>query len=403
MGTKLIYKLALVMVIIIFVAYQCYGILAQEKATKTYNIQSAKYASKLISKQLKIPEYKEILLKGVDSEYYGEVNELLNLMKHLISSSDIRIESKISEVESRVIIGTNKSGYNIPIENDSMYNRSETFHLIKKTNSGETMTGHTPIKNESGDIIGLITVEYKSGDCYGLSYAYTLRFILERAILTLILVVVYVLTIMQREERDSQLVQFHRDIVQALTTSLGMKSKYTCKHSTLVADYAQAIAKRIFKNKRTIEMVKWASLLHDIGKIGISSDILDKPGTLTQEEYEEIKNHPNYSKEILEAIFNDKTSPGAKAGFAIISDIAKYHHERWDGTGYPEKLQGEKIPLMARIVSVADSYEAMTSERPYKKPMPREEAIREIEIQSGRQFDPGIVDAFMECVKLGKI
>ena len=159
----------------------------------------------------------------------------------------------------------------------------------------------------------------------------------------------------------------------------------------------EVIAHKFYKSKKTIETIKWASLLHDVGKIGIPEEILIKPGRLTDEEFKLIKQHPLYSKDILSNIFDKNVGLFNDEDFALISDIAKYHHERLDGKGYPCGLKGEEIPIIARIISVADSYEAITAERPYKKAMSAEWAKEELIKGVGTQFDPKVVEAFLEC------
>jgi HD-GYP domain-containing protein (c-di-GMP phosphodiesterase class II) len=137
-----------------------------------------------------------------------------------------------------------------------------------------------------------------------------------------------------------------------------------------------------------LKNIKYGALLHDIGKVGVDLSILNKPGRLTDEEYEIIKTHPMQGYEIIKPIkfLQDK--------FAAI----KYHHERWDGTGYPEGLKGEEIPLEARIVSVADTFDAMTSTRSYRKALDKEIAIEEIKKNAGKQFDPRVVAAFLKII-----
>ena len=138
-----------------------------------------------------------------------------------------------------------------------------------------------------------------------------------------------------------------------------------------------------------------AAPLHDIGKIKIPDVILNKPGKLTEKEYEVIKKHSVYGAEIVrKTIYSIEN----KAYADVAYNIAKYHHERFDGTGYPEKLSGENIPLEARIMALADVYDALVSDRVYKKAYPKEKAIQIIKEGSGTQFDPLLAALFIECV-----
>ena len=165
---------------------------------------------------------------------------------------------------------------------------------------------------------------------------------------------------------------------QALATAIDAKDKYTHGHSSRVADYSKMIAKRAGLPEKDIEETYYAALLHDVGKIGINDAILNKDGKLTDEEFAEIKKHPVIGSHILSTI---SESPYLKIG-------ANYHHERYDGRGYPENLAGNDIPIIARIIAVADAYDAMTSKRSYRDPLPQQKVRDEIQNGLGKQFDP---------------
>ncbi len=177
--------------------------------------------------------------------------------------------------------------------------------------------------------------------------------------------------------------------VAALATSIDAKDPYTKGHSERVNQYSLQMAREMRLPEDQVDMLRYMSLMHDIGKIGIRDNVLNKPGKLTDEEYEEIKKHPEVGYKIVSEI--KFISKGA--------DIVRHHHERYDGRGYPQGLAGENIPLGARIVAVADSYDAMTTERPYKQAMRREDAIEELKRCSGTQFDQQVVMAFIRCLE----
>lgn len=139
--------------------------------------------------------------------------------------------------------------------------------------------------------------------------------------------------------------------------------------------------------------IRWGALLHDIGKLGIPDSILLKPGRLTEEEWEEMKRHPEYAHEMLSGI--EFLRPAL--------EIPYCHHERWDGKGYPRGLKGEEIPLAARIFAVVDAWDAMRSDRPYRGALTREEALEEIRKGAGIQFDPRVVEAFLELSRRGEV
>ncbi len=165
---------------------------------------------------------------------------------------------------------------------------------------------------------------------------------------------------------------------EALASAIDAKDKYTHGHSSRVAGYSKMIAKMAGKDDKECEDIYYAALLHDIGKIGVPDEIINKKGKLTDEEYEKIKEHTTIGKEILSSIVE----------FPYISIGAHHHHERFDGRGYPDKLKGSDIPELARIIAVADAYDAMTSKRSYRDPLPQA-TVRQILIEEmGEQFDP---------------
>ena len=165
---------------------------------------------------------------------------------------------------------------------------------------------------------------------------------------------------------------------EALASAIDAKDKYTHGHSSRVAGYSKMIAKMVGKDEKECEEIYFAALLHDIGKIGVPDEIINKKVKLTEEEYEKIKEHTTIGKEILSSIVE----------FPYLSIGAHHHHERFDGRGYPDKLKGSDIPELARIIAVADAYDAMTSKRSYRDPLPQA-TVRQIFIEEmGAQFDP---------------
>jgi putative two-component system response regulator len=186
-------------------------------------------------------------------------------------------------------------------------------------------------------------------------------------------------------ESNRKVRHLSEQMMMTLANTVDAKDQYTRGHSVRVATYAKEMAVRMGKSKEETDMVYYIGLLHDIGKIGISDTIINKPGKLTDEEYAVIKTHPAIGADILK----DMTEiPNAAIG-------AHWHHERYDGNGYPDGLKGEEIPEYARIIGVADAYDAMTSKRSYRDVLPQEVVRAEIEKGKGTQFDPHIADIML--------
>ena len=180
-----------------------------------------------------------------------------------------------------------------------------------------------------------------------------------------------------------------RETIQGLVSTLEAKDKYTSGHSRRVTEYAVMIAKALALSPLETERVEWAGLLHDIGKIGIRLEALNKPEKITQAEHEMFKDHTVMGRQILESIHFLRD----------IIPLVYFHHEWYDGSGYPEGIKEEEIPLGARILAVADSFDAMISDRPYRKAMSQEEAIAELHRFAGTQFDPKVIEVFINSLK----
>jgi len=195
--------------------------------------------------------------------------------------------------------------------------------------------------------------------------------------------------IIRNANNYKELQGLYMNTISALTEAVDARDHYTKNHSEHVTKYAVGIAKEMNLNEHTIDIIEDAARLHDVGKIGIHDYILMKPGKLTPEEWDEVKLHSLKGEKILEPLtFLDGTI-----------DIIRSHHERHDGEGYPDGLKGDEIPIGARVMAVADSFDAMISERPYRKALSIEEAKEELIRNKGAQFDPQIVDAFLRFLQ----
>ena len=199
------------------------------------------------------------------------------------------------------------------------------------------------------------------------------------------------LTVAMQELKEArhELERSYMQTIQSLAVALEAKDRYTAGHSQRVSKFATLIARSMALPKDEIDLVAQVALLHDIGKIGMSDLILNKPANLTDEERELVKSHPVVGAQIL----------GPVRTFAKHVAGIRHHHEMFDGNGYPDKLRGEEIPLAARVVCLADSFDAMTSTRPYRVGLPMEVALQEMTRMRGRQFCPEVVDAFVRVLR----
>ena len=190
----------------------------------------------------------------------------------------------------------------------------------------------------------------------------------------------------EMKTREIEGLAFH--VVQTLASAIDAKDTYTNGHSGRVAEYSREIAKRYGYDEDRQEEIYMIGLLHDVGKIGVPDAVINKPGKLTDEEFEKIKSHPVMGAKILK---NIAERPKLVTG-------ARWHHERYDGRGYPDGLKGEDIPEEARIIAVADAYDAMTSNRSYRSLIPQETVRSEIEKGKGTQFDPKFADIMLGMI-----
>lgn len=230
------------------------------------------------------------------------------------------------------------------------------------------------------ELIGIITLDQKKvdGSIFDLEDIEILKALSEQLAIAI-----------NNSRTYKELNNAYLQITRALTLTLESKDEYLIGHSDNVTKYAVMLAKKLGLSDREVYIVAQAAMLHDLGKIGIHDYILNKPGKLTDAEWEEVKQHPIKGAKILQPL-------------PFLEEVAKvvlYHHEHYDGTGYPEGLKGEQIPLLSRILTLADSVDAMLSERPYKaRPMSVDEMLKEIIMQKGKHFDPYLVDKFIEIV-----
>lgn len=257
--------------------------------------------------------------------------------------------------------------------------------------NNETMTVFSDTVIDDWKVVMVVTNDALFADAKMI----LLRNIVICSAISLLIISFFVITFLrtnrslEREfESNRRIEEMNQKIIRALVRTIDAKDRYTNGHSLRVAEYSKEIAKRMNKSEKEQNDIYYAGLLHDVGKIRIPVSIINKPGKLTEEEYEQIKVHPITSYHILKDIYDDKQ----------IALGAKFHHERFDGKGYPNGLQQDNIPEIARIIGVADTYDAMASNRSYRKALPQDVIRSEIEKGKGTQFDPQIADIMLQMI-----
>ncbi len=212
----------------------------------------------------------------------------------------------------------------------------------------------------------------------------------------------------QVQERTRELAESRRQVIYCLARAAEFRDNDTGRHVIRVGKYAGVIAREMGFNDAQVEALEMAAQLHDVGKIGIPDAILHKPGKLDPEEFDFMQKHTGFGKQIIECMATDEWSrlkehtkigsklldPKASPVMSMACRIALTHHEWWNGAGYPLGLAGEDIPVEGRITAVADVFDALSSKRPYKKPIPREQCFQMLEEKRGQHFDPTVLDAF---------
>ncbi|MBU1078527.1 MAG: HD domain-containing protein [Spirochaetes bacterium] len=191
--------------------------------------------------------------------------------------------------------------------------------------------------------------------------------------------------ILSLPEFDSRILE----VVLALISALEFREPFTAGHSQNVTVYSMKLGKRMHLSPEKLHDLRYAALLHDIGKIGINESILKKTGKLTKKEYDEVKKHPAIAKTILNPI----------AGLKNVIPIILHHHEQWDGKGYPEGLKGNKIPIESRIINVVNAYDNLVSDRVYRKKMTHKNAVQLLRSNKNKKFEGRVVDFFIELLE----
>ena len=192
-----------------------------------------------------------------------------------------------------------------------------------------------------------------------------------------------------RVDKAAELSHAYRGTALLLGSVIDADDGYTGYHSRGVVELAVAVADQLGLGDRARQLTEFAALLHDVGKIKVPKEIINKPGPLTPDEWDVVRRHPGDGADMLNGV----------GGFlAEVGDIVRHHHERWDGDGYPEGLKGDEIPVIARIVAACDAFSAITTDRAYRRGRPIAEAIEELRRSAGTQFDPAVIDALCRVI-----
>lgn len=318
--------------------------------------------------------------------YLTHIHESSNTIKHInliLMDNQIPIpllktgDSESDELQSNFKIKTAIA------TGETVYDRE-----IRVVNNTRVMGAVVPVII-NGVLEGLVCVELIA-DNLAAALARLNQYTLMVSMLLFVLVTV---TCFKTSEVLADRQELYSGSVNSLVDSINAKDSYTRQHSLNVARYATILAQELKLASKDVRAVNILARLHDVGKIGVRDDVLNKPSSLNEEELSIIRMHPVIGAQILDNI------KGMRKNLAIVRN----HHERFDGKGYPDGLKGEEIPLMARILSVADSFDAMTTTRPYRVALSAREAVMELEKNKGTQFDPLVVEAFLRAYNSGKI
>jgi putative nucleotidyltransferase with HDIG domain len=190
------------------------------------------------------------------------------------------------------------------------------------------------------------------------------------------------------EAANSHLRRINMSFAEALVKAIDGRDAYTAGHSKAVAEYSRDIARELGLSREEVARIHLCGLVHDIGKIGVRAEVLEKQAALDDGEWDEMRRHSAIGEAILLEV----------PGYSDMAEVVRSHHERWDGRGYPDNLRGEDIPLLARVIAVADSYNAMTSDRPYRRAMTPPAAIEQLVLGKGTQYEAAPVDAFLRVL-----
>lgn len=399
---------ALLVFVIVVVGIVTSSVLFRTSATDNRKEILVK-AGKLAATQIDANKINYWLENGADDEYYETGRQLKNILNNTpylqylyvtqIQPDGCHIIYDMETDDTELMQYTESSAGELPLGDIWQFEAAfedsiptllagGRIDIIESRDQfGWLLTDYEPLYDDSGKCTGYVGIDISMLGVE--SYTRFLLIWLVAVTMTFMLIIIILgiaaskrarqseayAALEKQTKRDQKLL---REVITAFANSIDAKDKYTHGHSSRVAEYSRKLAEMNYKSEQECDEIYYAGLLHDIGKIGIPDSIITKDGKLTDEEYEMIKQHPVLGAQILKSITE----------FPYLSIGAGGHHERYDGKGYPARLKGTDIPEIARIVSVADAYDAMSSKRSYRDPIPQQKVREEIVKGTGTQFDP---------------
>lgn len=385
------------------------------KQVKTDRDKSAIAAAKLAVKQIDADKINGWLENGKDEDY-DKTHEMLIDVFESSSNLDYLYVYQIKKEGCCYVFDTdpdleNRGQLGDFQEFDGSFTDEQLSTLLKgekidsiegKGDYGWLLTHYEPIYDSNGKCVAYAGVDVSMTEVYKSIMNYVWIIVGIAAVFLIACIIIGLrmtissnkaneLEILKEQQvRDKQLI---REIIESFATVIDMKDSYTQGHSSRVAKYTAMLAKELGYDEETVEQYYNIALMHDIGKIGIPDQVLNKPGKLTDEEYDVIKSHTKRGYEVLKSI---SLMPDVVVG-------AEAHHERPDGKGYPNGLKDNEIPRVAQLIAVADTFDAMYSDRPYRKRMNFDKAVSIIKEASGTQLTSDVVDAFLRLAEKGEL
>ncbi len=386
-------------------------------SVKEQRIHTAEGVTQLAATFLDLDQIDQYLITGKDTPGYRKTEDILREIQKNSYGIEYLYVVKIEEDGCHFVFDTDMN----PDDDVPTYQPGEVVDFEeaflpyvsdllagKKINpiesndvSGWVLTIYDPVYNDKGECICYVGTDVSLTDVRQVINRFLLWVGIESVIMLLVILILggrltlkyrkinEIEALTTQQEQSKQLI---REIVKAFSKTVDMKDKYTNGHSVRVAEYTAMLTRELGYDEETVEKYYNIALMHDIGKIGIPAKVLNKPGKLTDEEFDQIKSHTVQGYHVLKDI-------------SIMPDLAegaRSHHERPDGKGYPNGLKGDEIPRVAQIIAVADTFDAMYSNRPYRKRMNFDKAVSIIKEVSGTQLTSDVVDAFLRLVEKGK-